>query len=82
MDDVFVLLGVAMDVAHVPAQGLEEGVDELHADLGLFVVGAGVDVQVAGEALHQALDLATSVPGGGNCGEALFRAQRRLLGFE
>jgi hypothetical protein len=40
-----------------PAQRLEEGVDELDADLGLFVVGALVGVQVAGEPFDQLLDL-------------------------
>ena len=40
--------------------GLEEGVDELHTNLGLFVVGARVDVEVAGEALHQVVDLSSS----------------------
>ena len=57
MDHVLVLLGVALDVAHVPAEGLEEGVDELDAHAGLFVVGPLVDVQVAGEAFDQPFDV-------------------------
>jgi hypothetical protein len=51
--DVLVLLSIALDVAHVPSEGFEKGIDELNADAGFFVVWAGVDVQVAFEALDQ-----------------------------
>ena len=51
-----VLLGVALGAAHVPAQGFEEEIDELGADLGFLVVGTLVGLQVAGngkESAHQ-----------------------------
>ena len=38
VDDVLVGLGVALRVVDVPAEGLEEGVEELAAELGLVVV--------------------------------------------
>ena len=69
-------------VARRTRQGLQEGVDELHAALGLFLVGARVGAEVAGDALHQRLDPTTSVAGSGDPGEVLSRAQRRLLRFE
>ena len=42
VDDLLVLLGVALRVVHVPAQRLEEGIDELAASLGLVVGGTVV----------------------------------------
>ena len=44
VDDVLVGLGVAGPVVDVPAEGLEERVDELAADLGLVVVAGEIGV--------------------------------------
>ena len=50
---VLVGLGVALLVGDVPAQRLEEGVDELAADLGFVVRAAAIAVQVGAEALDE-----------------------------
>jgi hypothetical protein len=39
-DDILVLFGVALGVAHIPSQGIKKGIDELDACLGLFVLAA------------------------------------------
>ena len=57
VDHVLVRLGLAGLVGHVPAERLEEGVDEFLADLRLLVAGGAVGVDVALEALHQFQDL-------------------------
>jgi len=75
VDHVLVLLGVAPDVGHVPAQGLEEGVDELHAYAFFLVLVPLVHVQVGGEALHEPLDLSTSLVRRGCFGRAALCGQ-------
>ena len=57
VDDVLVGLGVALLVVHVPAEGFEERVEELAAELGFVVVGRAVGVAVAVEPLDQVEDL-------------------------
>jgi hypothetical protein len=54
----------------------------LYADQGFSVIGAGVDVQVVGEALDQALDPATGLRRGGGLSEVNFCAHGRLLHSE
>jgi hypothetical protein len=54
---VLVLLGVALGVAYVPAQGLKEWIDELDPHLSFLIVLALVRVQIAVEPFHQLLDL-------------------------
>lgn len=66
VDDVFVGVGVAGGVGHVPAECGEEGVEEFAAELGFVVIGGGVGVGVAGEAIDEIGD------GGGN-GHGLLR---------
>ena len=51
-----VSVGVAPLVVDVPAEGLEEGVDELAAELGLVVAARAVGVAVAREALDEVGD--------------------------
>lgn len=53
-----------------------------HADVGLFALGAGVDLPVAGETVHEVADLTTGVRRCGELGAVLFRAQMGLLRFE
>lgn len=53
VDDVFVGLGVAGAVVHVPTEGLEQRVDELVARLGLVVAAGPIGLAVAAKALHQ-----------------------------
>ena len=54
MDDVFVRLGVAGRVVDIPAEGFEQGIDELAANLGFIVVAASVCIGVIGETFGQA----------------------------
>src|SRR5262249_47739467 len=60
VDHVLVGLGVALLIIHVPAEALEEGVDEFLANLGLVVVGRQVGVGVAAEEIHQFEDFLRS----------------------
>ena len=53
MDDVLVLLGGVRPVADVPAEGLEEGVDELDAQPRLFVGRALETLEPAPEGVDQ-----------------------------
>lgn len=55
-DDVLVGLGVTLLVIDVPAQGLEEGVDELGADVGFLVTGSLIGLQVPVKDFHQPLN--------------------------
>jgi len=57
VDDVLVGFGVAVLVVNVPAERLEEGVEEFAAELGFIVVGRAVGVAVAVEPLDQFKDL-------------------------
>ena len=57
VDDVLVGFGFTGGVINVPAQGLEEGVEELAADLGFVVLAGLVGVVVPGETLDEFLDL-------------------------
>ncbi len=54
--DVLVGLGVTLAVAHVPAQRVEERIDELAPDLGFVVGAAFVTVQVGIEAGDELVD--------------------------
>jgi hypothetical protein len=56
-DPTYELLGVPLDVTHVPTEGLKEGVDELDAHVGFLVFGALINVQVTSKALDELDDL-------------------------
>jgi len=56
-DDVLVGLGPALPVADVPAEFLEERLDELGAELSFLIAGAFVGGEVALEDFDQAFDL-------------------------
>ena len=56
MDHVLVGFGVAVLVVHVPAECLEERVNELAAELGLVVLARAAGVAVALEALDKLPD--------------------------
>ena len=64
MDDFLEGFGVALRVLDVPSEGLEEGVDELAANLGFVVVGRGVVVAVGVEAFDELEDGARCLHGG------------------
>ena len=49
-------LSASLHPAHIPAQSLEEGIDELDAHAGFLVVGY-VEVQIAVKAFHKSFDL-------------------------
>ena len=53
VDDIFVGLGVVVVVEHVPAEGLEEGVEELAAQLGFVVVWGEVRVTKEFEIIYK-----------------------------
>ncbi|MDP8215106.1 MAG: hypothetical protein RAO92_04335 [Candidatus Euphemobacter frigidus] len=55
-DDVLVSLGVALLIVDVPAQGLEERIDELGANVGFLVTGTFISFQVSVEYFHQSLN--------------------------
>jgi hypothetical protein len=53
VDDILVGFGIALAVVHIPAEGLEHGVDEFLAELGLVVVWRGVGVGMFSEAVNE-----------------------------
>jgi len=53
VDNVLVRLSVALPVVDVPAEGLEERVDELSAHLGLVVRPGAIVASVALEAIYE-----------------------------
>ena len=57
VDHIFVRLGVALDVGHVPAKGCEEWINELTAKLGLVVLAGAINVLVAPEPLDKLSNL-------------------------
>src|SRR5262249_28100494 len=57
---VFVSLGVAGLVVHVPAKAFEEGIDELLADLRFVVVARAIGFRVSIETLDEFDDFAWS----------------------
>ena len=56
MDDRLEDFGQAGLVGDVPAEGFEEGIEELGAELFFFVVGGLEDLAVLVEAVNQAFD--------------------------
>jgi len=51
--DILVRLGVARFVIHIPAEGLEEWVDELPASLGFVVLVAAVALAISLESFNK-----------------------------
>ena len=53
MDHIFILLGVATHVAHIPAERLEEGIDKFDANLSFVIFRATVVFDSSREARYQ-----------------------------
>ena len=53
VDDVLVSLGIALLVVDIPAQGFEERVNELGADLGLIIFAGLVSLALRVKPLNQ-----------------------------
>src|SRR5439155_25415664 len=73
VDDVLVGLGVTLLVVDVPAEGLEEGIEEFAAELGFVVLRRAVGILVALEALSQFADF------GGHAHFAELTTERRKM---
>ena len=53
VDDVFVGIGVALFIAHVPAEDFKKGIEKLAPELGLIVRARPISLKIAVEAFDQ-----------------------------